>query len=216
MKRSLVYLAAGIAALSAVAALGESTSSGGKIKKCQDETGKWYYGDTAAESCAKSKVTILNDKGLKTKEIAAPPTLDELKKVEEQHAEQQQAADQVKKDELLLATYSHEEDIIYVRDRRIEQLETAIRTSEETLNSLRATMIRLETQAANEKKANSVSEHTTQTMNRTRQQINNHEVLIAQHRKEEEVVRQRTDAELKRFRELKTKPVLLQEPAKAP
>jgi hypothetical protein len=44
------------------------------IKKCKDATGRWHYGDTAAEECAKSKITEMSDEGTTKQVIAAPPT----------------------------------------------------------------------------------------------------------------------------------------------
>ena len=57
-----------------VTATDAHAAKGAGIKKCQDETGKWHYGDTAAEGCAKSKVIVITETGTKRKEIAAPPT----------------------------------------------------------------------------------------------------------------------------------------------
>ena len=37
-------------------------SGASSIKKCQDATGKWHYGDTAADECARSKVTVITEK----------------------------------------------------------------------------------------------------------------------------------------------------------
>ncbi|HJW80631.1 MAG TPA: hypothetical protein VJ396_00170, partial [Acidiferrobacterales bacterium] len=52
---------------------------GGRIKKCQDAAGKWHYGDSADEDCARSKVIELDTRGIQRKEIAAPLTEAELK-----------------------------------------------------------------------------------------------------------------------------------------
>jgi len=49
-----------------------------RIKKCQDSAGKWHYGDSADEECARSKVIELDMRGIQRKEIAAPLTAAEL------------------------------------------------------------------------------------------------------------------------------------------
>ena len=104
------------------------------IKKCKDATGQWHYGDTAATECAQSTVTVMTDEGTTKKVIAAPPTAQELKEREAhqevEKAEQQKAKDQARKDALLLSSYGSEKDIIYIRDRKVTQVETIIKASE--------------------------------------------------------------------------------------
>ena len=56
-----------------------------KIKKCQDAAGRWHYGDTADEECSKSKVIEMTDKGIQTREIAAPLSASELRQREQDH-----------------------------------------------------------------------------------------------------------------------------------
>ena len=48
------------------------------IKKCQDEEGKWHYGDNAAEECERSRVTEIDESGALVKHVKAPPTQEEL------------------------------------------------------------------------------------------------------------------------------------------
>ena len=174
------------------------------IKKCQDATGKWHYGDSASEACAQSKVTVMSEQGIKKKEIAAPLTRDELKQRELADEDRAKAAEQSKRDELLLATYANEADITYIRDRKIAQLESVIRASQDTLNPLRATLGRLEAQKAAEEKAGSVSEQTTKALEQTRQQIAKHESTIGQKREEQEQVKARADQDLQRYHALKS------------
>src|SRR5713226_2915465 len=118
--------------------------TGQKIKKCQDASGRWYYGDTAAESCNQSKVTIINDKGIAVKEIAAPATEAEIKARERNQAnvdnEHKRAEEQSRLDNQLLATYDNETQIIAARDRKLAELESQFSATSETLNNLRATL----------------------------------------------------------------------------
>lgn len=178
------------------------------IKKCQDVTGKWHYGDTAAEECAKSQVTVITDKGTTKSVIAAPPTEEELKAREAQRemleAERARAEEQKRKDALLLATYGVEEDIIYIRDRKIAQVETSIQASEQTLKPLRAALARMETQSAEEKDPKA-AEANAKNIETTRHQIARHEAAITAKRQEQEALRRQYAEELARYRELKKK-----------
>jgi hypothetical protein len=181
------------------------------IKKCQDATGKWHYGDTAAEECSRSKVTVITEKGTTKSVIAAPPTEAELKAREEQRetieAEQARATERARKDKLLLSTYGVEDDIIYIRDRKIAQIETSVKASEETLKPLRAALARMEAQAADEGKDAKTAETTAKNIEMTRNQITRHEGAIAVKRQEQEALRKQYTEELERYRELKKKSV---------
>ena len=184
-------------------------NQGQTIKKCKDATGKWHYGDTAAAECTKSKVTVLSDEGTTKKVIAAPPTEQELKERESQRenieAEQARAQEQKRKDALLLSTYGVEDDINYIRDRKIAQVEAQIKASEETLKPLRAALTRIEAQAADEGKDAKAAEATTKNIELTHSQIARHEGAIAVKRQEQEALRKQYAEELERYRELKKK-----------
>lgn len=173
------------------------------IRKCKDATGRWHYGDTAADECAKSKITVMSEQGVAKKEIAAPPTAADLQQRADLAAQQEKAKEQAKQDELLLSSYAHEADVLYVRDRKLSQIESLIKASEETLKSLRAALTRMQAQAAEEQKSGKVSEHTAKGLEQTEAQIAKHEAVIVGKRKEQDVVRARAETDLARYRELK-------------
>jgi vacuolar-type H+-ATPase subunit I/STV1 len=188
--------------------MGIHAASGPTIKKCKDATGQWHYGDSAAQECAKSKITVMSDEGMTKKVIAAPPTAEELKereaRKETEEAEQQRAADQSKKDALLLSTYGVEDDIIYIRDRKIAQIESSVKASEETLKSLRAALARMEAQAADEGKGDKAADQSTvKNIEQTRKQIARHEGVVAEKRKEQEALRKQYADEMERYRVIK-------------
>lgn len=187
----------------------QAADKGHTIKKCRDATGQWHYGDTAAEECAKSKITVITEQGTTQKVIEAPPTPQELKEQEgrrETEAEEKkQAEDQVRKDTLLLSTYGTESDIIYVRDRKIAQIESQIKASDDTLKSLRGALTRMEAQAVDESKGGKegADKTTAKNIKQTRAQIMRHEAVIATKRKDQESMRQQYAKELERYRVLK-------------
>ena len=187
---------------------GGHAASGPTIKKCKDATGQWHYGDSAAQECAKSKITVMSDEGTTKKVIAAPPTAEELKereaRQETEAAEHQRAAEQAKKDVLLLSTYGGEDDIIYIRDRKIAQIETSIKASEETLKNLRAALARMEAQAADESKGDKTADQSTvKNIEQTRKQIARHEGVIVEKHKEQEALRKQYADEMERYRVIK-------------
>jgi hypothetical protein len=182
-----------------------------KIKKCQDAEGKWHYGDRAAEACERSKIIELSNQGLRTKVIDAPMTEEELQNrandQAEAEAERKRAAEQARRDRQLLATYGHENDIIFIRDRKLEQIESTIAATTETVKPLRAALERMEAEAAGiTAKGRKVPQQLTAQILKTRQQIARHEAATAERRKEQDAIRQQADADLQRYRELKADP----------
>lgn len=182
--------------------------TGPRIKKCQDAQGRWHYGDTADEECARSKVIEIDQRGIKRKEIAAPLTEQQLKDRESQRAEaekaRKQAAEQQRRDELLLSTYAVEADITLTRDRKLSDLDTQIRSNEDTLKSLRSSHDRLKKQAADEQRGGkAVSPQTAHSISRIESQMANHEAVIAKMREERQGVKKQFDEDLERYRSLK-------------
>ncbi|MFQ5938140.1 MAG: hypothetical protein ACE5LB_17195 [Acidiferrobacterales bacterium] len=180
-----------------------------KIKKCQDAQGKWHYGDHAAAECERSKVIEITGKGVKTREIKAPPTDAELQKRERQQAEQQaarkRAEEQARRDEQLLDTYGHEQDIIYIRDRKLAQIEHTITATNGTVKPLRAALGRMQAEAAKSSgKGREVPNELAIQIRKTEAQIARHEAFIAEKGREQDAISQQAEADLLRYRELKS------------
>ncbi len=178
-----------------------------KIKKCQDAEGKWHYGDTAAEECARSKVIELSGQGVKTGEIKPPATEEQLEnraraEVEAEQA-RRQAEDQARRDQQLLATYGHEDDIIYIRDRKLAQIEQTVSAADETIKPLRAALARMHAEVEKAKQRGQVPKELVQQIGATQAQIIRHEAGIASKRREQEAIRQQAQDDLERYRELK-------------
>lgn len=187
-------------------------SKGPRIKKCQDAQGRWHYGDSADDLCARSKVIELDRQGVKRKEIAAPLTEAELKARAAQQAEEEQArkqaAEQKRRDEIMLATYAVEADITLTRDRKVADVDTQIRSHEQTLKSLQNSLKRVQIQAAEEQRGGKpVSAPTAKTIANNEAQIAKHEALIRKMQQDKDAIRTQYDAELERFRVLKSKQV---------
>lgn len=122
-------------------ALGLAIPAHGQIEKCQDETGKWHYGDTAAAICAESKITVLNKKGVKVKEIDRLPTMDEIeaREAEKKRLKEQKALEKERAvaRQRILRVYPDEASIIRARDQRIKGLDSNISLNEQLLDELR-------------------------------------------------------------------------------
>lgn len=204
MRIAPLCLLAGLLIL-AVSAVDTAGAQAPAIKKCRDSAGRWHYGDTAAAACTDSKVIVIDEHGITRGEISPPPSEAELRAREAERDKLEQARERARRDELLLTTYSHEADIIYVRDRRLAQIESMIKASTDTLKPLQATLEHLEKQAVEEQsREGGTSEHTEKALEQTRAQIEKHEAAIVRRRQEQEAVRTQAQADLERYRELKS------------
>ena len=199
-----------VSLLISMSAVVADDKKGPRIKKCQDAAGKWHYGDRADDLCAQSKVIELDRQGIKRKEISAPLTESELKAHAEKQVEEEKAkklaAEQQRRDEIMLSTYAVEADITLTRDRKLSDIDTQIRSSEQTLKSLQNSLKRLKTQAADEQRGGKpVSAQTAKTIANNEAQIAKHESSIKKMEQDKEAVRIQFQAEVERFRELKSR-----------
>lgn len=180
------------------------------IKKCQDASGNWHYGDNAAEECAKSRITEIDQRGIKVKEREAPLTPDELKARESERSraeeDKRHADEQARRDRLLLETYENEEGIVRARDERAKYVENSIRVNEELSKNLRNNLAQLKGQVPAGQSAPAGSKLAAD-ITRIEAQLTRYEAASAELRKELANLRMRYDADLARYRELKQPPV---------
>jgi len=179
-----------------------------RIKKCKDSHGNWHYGDKADEMCARSKVIELDQRGVKRKEIAPPLTKAELAEREANKAAIEEAkrleAEKKKRDEQLLAGYSHEDDIISISNRKTAEIEAQINAAQETLNSLGKSAERLKVQEADEMRtAKKLSPQLQKALQSNQQQTQRQEDKIKSLRAEQAKLTAKYKEDLERFRELK-------------
>ena len=114
------------------------------------------------------------------------------------------AAEQQKHDKTLLDSYAVEDDIIYARDRQVAQLNNSIQSGEETLKSLTAVRDRMRAAATEEKETKgAVSKNTLTNLERAEKQVEQHTQNLDKKRQEVVEIRNRFEADLNRYRELK-------------
>lgn len=221
MARHAITVSALVLALLAAGPALAADPKGARIKKCQDAQGRWHYGDEAADACAQSKVIELDTRGIKRGVIDAPLTEAELKAraagFEEAEKARKLAEQQKRRDDQLLATYAVEDDIILSRDRKLADIDTQIKSSEATLASLRKSLDRIQTQAADEQRGGKpVSPQTAKTIAANEAQVAKHQAHIEELKKEQEQTRAQFQTDIERFRQLKGQSVAAPAPAATP
>lgn len=96
------------------------------VQKCQDESGKWHYGDTAVIACENSKITTLDDRGFIEEETERPKSEEEL--AEEAQTEIDAAVEEERLRKIeenkqrILSIYETEADIDRHRDNQLDSV----------------------------------------------------------------------------------------------
>ena len=168
------------------------------IKKCQDADGSWHYGDHASFECEQSsRVTEIDERGLKVGEIEAPPTQEELdaKRRAEQQVSMQEASEAIQQrlDQRLLITYDSPESILLTRDALLAALDSAIEADQILKGRLVEELERLEGSKDSTDIANAES---------IKNQIAQFDEAIRDRRAKRELAREKYDMEHKRYMEL--------------
>ena len=101
-----------------------------QITKCQDANGKWHYGNYAADVCAQSDITHMDGQGNIVGQDSRPLTEAEqlqTKKQAEQEARVQAGLDSEQAErERILEIYDSEQDILRMREKKLEGIELQI------------------------------------------------------------------------------------------
>ena len=128
MKKTLVLLAA-LAAPWANAAY-----------KCVDEKGVTHIGDTPPPGCNNVVMYEVTPGGKVLRKIDPTPTEEELRKRQEEYERAKAAirnqAEQKRKDEALMNTFSSEKEFDVTRDRQIEPLKSRINMAQERMKAI--------------------------------------------------------------------------------
>lgn len=124
-----------------------------------------------------------------------------LKQEEERKAKELAAANRV-----LLDTFSSEDDLVFAREGQLSAIEGQIRLTESRIQKLQAGLDHTVSFAAElERNGKQPSEKMEANVNSVRQQIEQQRAFIEGKRTEQEVLKQKFDADLQRFRELTAK-----------
>jgi len=172
-----------------------------RITKCKDENGKWHYGDYAASACQSSRVTTLNQQGIKIDEVDAAMTRDEMRALREarQRASAAKAAVDARRsrDRRLLMTYESIDRLEAARDERLGSVDRFIRADEEFLMRLQDQHVALEARA--ETNTNKKLEREIGT---TKEQITDYEDSLAKRQEERRKIEEQFNDDIQRYKEL--------------
>ena len=196
-----------------VSAFPEQTSAG-SLYKWIDENGQIRYSDRLPPSQVKKKHQQLNSQGvvLTTKEAAK--SAEELaaeaeaaRKLEEENAKQAKLKEaQDKKDQVLLLTFSSEEEIGFARDNRLNVLESVVQLINKSIDATQKQLDQLQTSADDIylSKGKEVPGGLAQKIEHFTRKLDSRNAQLAAKLAEKEKINQQYELDLARFRELKT------------
>ena len=211
-RHHLVWLAVVAIALPSVGAA-QAQKSTAKTYKWVDDKGVVHYGDSVPPEEVKKDRKILNSQGVNV-------GFEEGEITPERRAEMKRQADEAekarierekteKRDKQLLDTYLSVQDIVDLRDRRLELLESQIKVTELYLANLRKRLVGLQEEASNYKPyttregAPQIPENLALDLSRTAKSINLYEQTLKTTRDEQKTLRDDFDSDIRRFKELK-------------
>jgi len=195
-------------ALSAVLGLAVLPTHAGKLFKWVDDTGQIRYGDRIPPQYAKKKNETLSNQGIVVKTRAAaktPEQLAEEARQAAQKAEQERIRiEAARKDSILLDTFTNEDEMIMTRDGKIEAIEAVIRVTNDRTEKNKLRLADLKLRAANmERSGKAVPKKLLNTITETRAQIQSNTRYVANRAVDQQRIRGKFEADIKRFGELK-------------
>jgi hypothetical protein len=172
-----------------------------------DDRGVMQYGDRVPPEYAKRELRVLNSQGVEVRRIQAQKTPQQQA---EENRREQIAARQAQHDKFLLSTYTSTRDIEQVRDTRLAQLGEQRRSTEAYLVTLDERLAGLQLQAQafrpyNESPdARPMPDRLADDLVRTLNEARSQRKLLGSRRAEEDAVRTQFQADIERYRELRS------------
>ena len=122
-----------------------------------------------------------------------------------QEEEERKAAEQAKKDQVLLATYTNEEDMINTRDGKLASIEGLIQLTERRIESMQKRLVELTDDAASyERSGKQVPQVLTRQMENIRKQTAENKAFIITKQEEQRTINEQFNRDIARFQELRS------------
>ena len=210
MRKAIPFLATVLCGLLAAsgahaAKSAKSSSTTGKTYKWVDENGITHYGDTVPQEYSQREQQVLNSQGVEVQKRQAQMSASEAAAYA---AKQKEEALRRQHDMFLVSTYPSVAEIENVRDARLEQINGQIGASEAYIATLGTRVDRLKERtlgyAPYKAGARRMPDDLAEEMVRTLSELRTQNSALAQRRLELQKVVDQFDADIKRFKELRT------------
>lgn len=175
--------------------------AGSRIKCWVNKDGIRECGQFVPPEYAQQRIEIINERGIVVDVIEAAKSREQLAR---EAAERRRRAEQKRRDEILLNTFTTERDIELARKSRIQAIESIIAITNSNTRSLKANLNRVQKRAADfERAGEEPPKELFEEMESLKRQIRDNEEFVAKKQRDIIALEKRFDADLKRFRELK-------------
>jgi hypothetical protein len=195
--------------LALLVAASASPAGAQRVFKWVDEQGNVHYADTVPPKDQEQERTQLDKRGLTVKRIEAAKTAEEvareqeLKRLREEQAKvesEQRASDQV-----LLRTFRSDDDILMARDGKVAAIDTLIEVTRGSIGRLKEQLADMQRAAADlERQGKPVPRRQIDDMEAVRRQIGDNYSAIVTNEESRKAIIERYEADLRRFRHLRT------------
>ena len=177
--------------------------------KWVDENGEVHYSDQVPPEESRQGRKEINEQGRTVKVYERAKTPEELAEAKRQRAiqeeEERKAAEQAKKDQVLLATYTNEEDMINTRDGKLASIEGLIQLTERRIESMQKRLVELTDDAASyERSGKQVPQVLTRQMENIRKQTAENKAFIITKQEEQRTINEQFNRDIARFQELRS------------
>jgi hypothetical protein len=199
-------------ALLAASASNAQTQNKPKLYRWTDNKGVVHYGDHVPPQYANKDREILNKEGVSVGfqqgEVSAAQKAEQARKKAAEDKAEAARQDKLRRDRMLLQTYTSVQDIEDLRDRRLELMASQIRVTQLYLDNLRDRLAKLQKQASAFKPANKkenarpLPQDLADDIARTTSSIDLYEKTLSHAREEREQARAQFAGDIKRFKEL--------------
>ena len=181
--------------------LNATATAGSRIKCWVNKDGVRECGQIVPPEYAQQRIEIINERGIVVEVIEAAKSREQLAK---EAAERRRLAEQKRRDEILLNTFTTERDIELARKSRIQAIESIIAITNSNTRSLKSNLTRIQKRAADfERAGEEPPKELFEEMESLKRQIKDNEEFVAKKQRDIIDLEKRFDADLKRFRELK-------------
>jgi hypothetical protein len=173
-----------------------------------DESGRVQYSDRLPPEYAKGARSHLNKRGIETDRVERAKTAEELAREAElkqlQAEKQRLIEEQREKDRALLRTFRSEDDILMARDGKLASIDTSIQIDRSNIHRLKLKLASLQKNAADaERSGTKVSKGYLKQIESTRKTLKDAHANIIRKEQHKVQIREKHQADLVRFRELK-------------
>ncbi len=180
------------------------------IKCWENKDGVRECGNAVPPEYAQRGYTTVNTQGVRIDTQIRSKTVEELREERRQAAikaaEERKLAELKRLDQVLLATFSSEDDMVFARDGKLSFLEGQIKVAESQIGKLEADLDRMIAVAASiERTGQKPQDKLVGDIESTRKQIEDQRKYIETRRADQAAVRERFETDIGRFRRLTAK-----------